>query len=907
MEAGPDMRQVSNSGHGRLAVLITPAVLLPALLLLADVRVACSATLPWNSPDRYRILLTVDPRGVTPRSHSPTAPLRINFQAKLTSLGDPGLFDEHTIEVISYDAAGNPRVYDPARTGYEQYLVPWRIDPYYRLDEVDLVFVMPDQNCLQYAVYFDTAASGHGRPDRYPGIVGDGDFFRQQSGRREIGPSMFGDLCDFDGDGDLDLFEGGCEPFIYCYENLYNQVGEQRLVPRGRLTSDGQVLMPSMAAGSNRAWMTVTLYDWDGDGDQDLFPTFMDGPDMGYVVFFRNDSPGGGPPRFNRVDRMYTVGGQALGSGNGGGFFPAPTFVRDWDGTGDNLTDILVTQSGFLYLYRNLSPGGSTGFLLADGVKLQAGGADIWLLAARVDCADIDGDGDLDLLATSHNEPGEWADVSKVYWYKNIGSRQSPQFASPVVLSEMRHHYPGLKVGDFFGNDGLLDIAVGTFWHDNAKLGLPKSFGGLLKNSGPPGNPAFELALADAGSFYTEQFQTCDAGQQNGVRVRDLDGDGDLDLIASTTDGMVLFFRNIGDNLYPLFAPAENLMIGGANPSPILVYGPEEGYARLDVADWNNDGHPDLIVADEEARVFLFLNDGQGHDPPTFLAGMQLYANGKPIDGIGRGSVLVCDWNNDGRKDLILGMAPKDNVSSPYYDWPYQDGDTDKTDDQGFLYYQNTGTDANPVLAYPSWLRAGGQIITYTRPNLGSFVDWDKDGKKDFIGCEFESNVRLYRNTGSGSPNTVPTLSPAAGTILVQPFVTTQMISGAEAVDWRGDGDLDIVTGQGHGGNGLRFYERDYINDFVNKTVYNNDTFPMVTVVATERYGLRADFDGDRDVDQQDFGLLQRCLSASGATPGPDCIVTDLDSDGTVGASDFVIFQRCLSGPYVSADPNCAH
>jgi len=65
---------------------------------------------------------------------------------------------------------------------------------------------------------------------------------------------------------------------------------------------------------------------------------------------------------------------------------------------------------------------------------------------------------------------------------------------------------------------------------------------------------------------------------------------------------------------------------------------------------------------------------------------------------------------------------------------------------------------------------------------------------------------------------------PAEGTIIVQPFVTTQMISGAEAVDWRGDGDLDIVTGQGHGGNGLRFYERDYINDFVNRTVYNNDT-----------------------------------------------------------------------------------
>ena len=42
------------------------------------------------------------------------------------------------------------------------------------------------------------------------------------------------------------------------------------------------------------------------------------------------------------------------------------------------------------------------------------------------------------------------------------------------------------------------------------------------------------------------------------------------------------------------------------------------------------------------------------------------------------------------------------------------------------------------------------------RPNLGSFVDWDGDGKKDLIGCEFEHIVRLYRTpapaarTGAG-------------------------------------------------------------------------------------------------------------------------------------------------------------
>ena len=44
------------------------------------------------------------------------------------------------------------------------------------------------------------------------------------------------------------------------------------------------------------------------------------------------------------------------------------------------------------------------------------------------------------------------------------------------------------------------------------------------------------------------------------------------------------------------------------------------------------------------------------------------------------------------------------------------------------------------------------------------------------------------------------------------------MISGADVIDWHGDGDLDIVTGQGHGGSGLRFFERDYIEDTANHT-----------------------------------------------------------------------------------------
>ncbi|MBI4580338.1 MAG: VCBS repeat-containing protein, partial [Planctomycetes bacterium] len=137
----------------------------------------------------------------------------------------------------------------------------------------------------------------------------------------------------------------------------------------------------------------------------------------------------------------------------------------------------------------------------------------------------------------------------------------------------------------------------------------------------------------------------------------------------------------------------------------------------------------------------------------------------------------------------------------------------------------------------------------------------------------------------------------------VQPF-TVQMMSGADAVDFNGDGDLDIVTGQGHGGSGIRFYERDYINDYVNETVSGTNTWPSVTVGATERKLVRADFDGDNDVDQADFGHLQECFSESGMAYLQGCADADFDGDGDVDLKDFTAFITCMNGPDTAS--NCA-
>jgi hypothetical protein len=67
------------------------------------------------------------------------------------------------------------------------------------------------------------------------------------------------------------------------------------------------------------------------------------------------------------------------------------------------------------------------------------------------------------------------------------------------------------------------------------------------------------------------------------------------------------------------------------------------------------------------------------------------------------------------------------------------------------------------------------------------------------------------------------------------------------------------------------------------------------------------DLDRDTDVDQDDFGEFQVCLTGP-AIPqtDPACSDADFDRDGDVDLSDFGLLQRCLSGPDIPANPDCA-
>ena len=138
----------------------------------------------------------------------------------------------------------------------------------------------------------------------------------------------------------------------------------------------------------------------------------------------------------------------------------------------------------------------------------------------------------------------------------------------------------------------------------------------------------------------------------------DWDGDADFDLIIGNGRGEVLLAVNRGTESEPQFDQPEPLFAAGA---PIKL---DAGEAAPVVADWDVDGLADLVVGDEEGRVTWHRNTGSTGRPllakgetilPASPLGWGNEDQRRPADWGVRVKPCVCDWNDDGRPDLLLG------------------------------------------------------------------------------------------------------------------------------------------------------------------------------------------------------------------------------------------------------------
>ena len=188
--------------------------------------------------------------------------------------------------------------------------------------------------------------------------------------------------------------------------------------------------------------------------------------------------------------------------------------------------------------------------------------------------------------------------------------------------------------------DGRADVLSGSY--------LP---GELFLFAGRAGGDfAAPRALADAGG------KPIRVGRASWPFACDWEGDGDLDLVIGNMFGKVFLARNASGGSALALAEPVPLFAAGA---PLVI---EETNAAPCIADWDRDGAHDLLLGTGDGAVLFYRNTSAAKSEPSLAAPVELLP--RSPDGAAelrlahpgqRARVAVCDWNEDGRLDLVVG------------------------------------------------------------------------------------------------------------------------------------------------------------------------------------------------------------------------------------------------------------
>jgi hypothetical protein len=277
-----------------------------------------------------------------------------------------------------------------------------------------------------------------------------------------IAPTSFSPIptfVDINGDGDLDLFAGD-KRFGRDLEYFENT---------GSRTNPAFATSVRNPFGITRVgrYNVPTFVDIDNDGDKDLFT----GSDR-RVDFFANNGSASVPGFAAPVSNPFgiTIGGRR---------FNAPSFA-DIDGDGD--FDLFLGQDGLrLQFFQNVGSASSPSFSSTDtSSTLNLDTRSDGISTATPALADADGDGDLDLFVGDKSGSGDLS------FYENTGTRSSPSFGPRQVNPFGFTRSGGLYLFPTFADldgDGDQDLLTGS---DPASIFFYQNTAPLPVASEPP-------------------------------------------------------------------------------------------------------------------------------------------------------------------------------------------------------------------------------------------------------------------------------------------------------------------------------------------------------------------------------------------------------------------------------------